>query len=522
MRVTLVFLNFDCPVGLSHGLAVLSAELRRAGHAVTLVHVSEVLDIPFDPADVTKRIAASHPDVVGLSFGTNHAWAARILTERIHQELPEAFLVCGGIHATIQPKEVLSWPGVDAVALGEADDGRFVALLDDLDSGRPPWRRVGFWFKEKVNGRGECRIHENPMAPPVDLDQGRHTMDLTLFDHARIITAKRGYADAISGRGCPFRCTYCHNEPVRRTLRSLWGSFPTVRKRPIDELIQELGEYRDRYGKWIRIFSFTDDVFPGPNRWTGRFFDAYRSAFDLPLVFCAAPPQVTDELATRATLAGTYMVRIGVESGSERVRRDILGRPFSNQVLRNAVQTLQRHQVNALTFFMLAMPGETPGEVLETFRLAASLQPDAIQISVFWPYPGTQLHDRAVALGLFDPADQYRGNYLGDSPLQWSHGQDRLYRRIRRISSAAVNASLHPKASFGSLVQRALDMPDEEWNQGGLSDIRRQIDAHQRDLLASGEFVYVSPFPDRPDLLLLAGRKRTRPLLNLPEEYIDS
>ncbi len=215
------------------------------------------------------------------------------------------------------------------------------------------------------------------------------------------------------------------------------------------------------------------------------------------------------------------MVRIGVESGSERIRRKVLGRPFGDDLLVRSVRNLHAHGVNALTFFMMAMPGETESDLFETFRCAARLRPDAVQLSVFWPYPGTKLHDQAVEEGLFDPQDQYRGNYLTDSPLSWPERQSRLYRRIRKLASCAINAKLHPKADFGAILDVALAMPDSEWDQGGMLELAARVDRHQRDILSTGAFVYVAPFADRPDVLLLAGRGRTRPLVNLPEDYVS-
>ncbi len=513
MRVLLVFLNFDCPVGLSHGLAVLGRELREAGHQVSLLHVSEVVGLPFEPYRIAALAAGFRPDAVGLSFGTNHAWAARVLVARLRERLPEVLILCGGIHATVAPGEVMAWEGVDAVALGEVDDGRLTSFLEDWEAGRVEADRPGFW----VRRRG--RILRGPMAPPVDLSRGSHRMDLTLFDHEGILAAKRGYADLISGRGCPFRCTYCHNEPVRQSLRAAWGPFPAVRKRPVAELVEELEEYRERYGRHIRVFSFTDDVFPAGRQWTREFLEAYSARFSIPLVYCAAPSQVSAELAEWSARANTYMVRIGVESGSERVRRRVLGRPFSDEIIASAVSVLQSRGVNVLAFFMLALPGETEKEVFETFRAAAALRPDALQFSVFWPYPGTTLHDQVVAEGLFDPRGQYRGNYLSDSPLAWPEDRRRLYARVRQLTVPAVNSFMHPKAGFGELLRRGLGMSEAEWEAGGREEVVAAAQARVLDLLADGVSVYAAPFQDRPDVLLLVGRSRARPLLNLPAEY---
>ena len=40
MRVLLIYPNLDCPIGVNHGLTMISGVLKQAGHETELVHVS--------------------------------------------------------------------------------------------------------------------------------------------------------------------------------------------------------------------------------------------------------------------------------------------------------------------------------------------------------------------------------------------------------------------------------------------------------------------------------------------------
>ena len=55
---------------------MLSAELKASGHSVELLHVNEQLGMPFDLVNIGQELTRRQPDVVGLSFGSNHAAAA--------------------------------------------------------------------------------------------------------------------------------------------------------------------------------------------------------------------------------------------------------------------------------------------------------------------------------------------------------------------------------------------------------------------------------------------------------------
>jgi radical SAM superfamily enzyme YgiQ (UPF0313 family) len=102
-----------------------------------------------------------------------------------------------------------------------------------------------------------------------------------------------------------------------------------------------------------------------------------------------------------AAMAGadfTY-VNIGLETGSERVRREVLRRHYSNEDIINAVQTARRHGLKVYFFNMIGLPGETYAEHLETVKVNRLCQPDGHHTLVFFPYPGTDLYLRCKEMG---------------------------------------------------------------------------------------------------------------------------
>ncbi|MFC1642220.1 B12-binding domain-containing radical SAM protein [Myxococcota bacterium] len=511
VRVSFVWLNHDTPVGFSHGLAALSAELKDAGHRVGLVHVNERLGLPFDLGRIGRRLQRQQPDVVGISFGSNHAASAGALARQVRKVLPGVWIVAGGVHTTLYPEQVMSWPEVDIAALGEADDYRLAEVLDDLERGRAPRQRAGFWYRRRA-------VIRNPMAPPVDLSRSR-AADWGLFDHRRILQLKRGWADVHGGRGCPGRCTYCFNQPMRRRYLDVLGGhagreLPYVRKRPLDIVLEELRQCQIRYGEHIRVFSFTDDQFIVGRRWLFEFLEAYAGTFRIPLVFLSSPGSIDREVAERCAAAGVYMVRLGIESGSARVRERVLGRPIPSSAIRRAVSSLQSNGVNAFAFQMLGIPGETMTEVWQTFRSAARLHLDAVKFSLFWPYPGTQLYELCQRKHLIRSGFEFVGNNIQDTPLRWPAERQRFLRRVAGFTDLAMNRFLDlPRTDhYAALLGRLRSMSDVEWEQGGAWALRHEADQLNRTLLQAGQSLYTAPFDDRPDILLLQGRTRLRAL----------
>ena len=206
VKVDFFFFTVDAPVGYSAGAAQLSQEVRDRGHDVRLNHVDGRVGLPWDPAALAARSAAWAPDVVALSFGSPHAGHARRLLAALQESLPAARVVVGGLHATLNPEEVAGWPGVTALGRGEAD-GTLADFVDAWARGEAIPDVPGFWIRQP-----DGRIVRRPMRLPPALD-GVGALDDTL-DYEAITRAGRGLASLSVTRGCPYRCSYCHNEAV--------------------------------------------------------------------------------------------------------------------------------------------------------------------------------------------------------------------------------------------------------------------------------------------------------------------
>jgi hypothetical protein len=92
--------------------------------------------------------------------------------------------------------------------------------------------------------------------------------------------------------------------------------------------------------------------------------------------------------------AGLYSVIVGVESGNERIRKEVLNRHMSNAQIENIFRWADELGIETWDFNMLGLPDETEENVRETIELNRRIRPDHVQISIFYPFPGTPLHER--------------------------------------------------------------------------------------------------------------------------------
>jgi radical SAM superfamily enzyme YgiQ (UPF0313 family) len=98
--------------------------------------------------------------------------------------------------------------------------------------------------------------------------------------------------------------------------------------------------------------------------------------------------------------AHVSFIHIGLESGSERVRREILHRNYSNEDVIRTVTQARAQGLRVSLFNLIGIPGETVADFEMTVRMNRICRPDWHYTSIFYPYPGTRLHSLCENRGL--------------------------------------------------------------------------------------------------------------------------
>lgn len=81
----------------------------------------------------------------------------------------------------------------------------------------------------------------------------------------------------------------------------------------------------------------------------------------------------------------------GVESGSEKIRREILRRPISDEMIISAFENAKRVGIKTFSYNMIGIPYETTEDIKKTIELNKKINPDEVQCTYFYPFPGTDL-----------------------------------------------------------------------------------------------------------------------------------
>lgn len=206
----------------------------------------------------------------------------------------------------------------DAICMGEGEDALF-EYIQSLRSDRNRYDMKNLCFIK------EGSIVLNPLRDRIeDLDSLPYP-DWELFYGPP--NNDVSYAEFLASRGCPFSCAYCAEE----RLRNLYQKRKIRFKSP-EHLIEEICAFRERYPNLSFIF-FQDDNLNLYKDWLTRFCDLYKKRIDIPFG-CNLHYNLIDE-ETVATLktAGCFRIHVGVETGNENLRKNILNKNISNATI---------------------------------------------------------------------------------------------------------------------------------------------------------------------------------------------
>ncbi|MEI8217691.1 MAG: radical SAM protein [Elusimicrobiota bacterium] len=399
-------------IGIPQGIAILSAVLTKEGHTVELFdttfikpasYLSEENKVMAGPAiykktpytledlvkddpvgDILKefhnKIAAFNPDLLAVStMTTNYDFALEII-KKLHCPCPVIF---GGVHPTISPDEVLAEKCIDMVCVGEGELA-IVELCKAMGKGGDIRPIKNIWTKDGKGG-----FYRNGQRPFVDMDT-LPCPDWSLFDERHLFRPFMGkvYKGGfyISSRGCPCGCTYCVNRTLRE-MSSTCGKYFRYQKPEIT--IAHLTTFKKKYGAtW---FKFGDDTFLlQPNENLTKLRDGLRP---LKIMFgCSVRPNtVNEEKVKLVKQMGCVAMSIGIESGNEKIRRNVLNRQISDIQIQNAFKIINEARIRISTFNLIGLPTESRENVFETIEFNRTLQVKSANVYVVYPFPGSHI-----------------------------------------------------------------------------------------------------------------------------------
>jgi len=342
--------------------------------------------------ELAKQVRDYNPDIVGITvLMDQYAKAGHITAKLVKNISNKIVTVLGGVYATANPKRAAKDENIDFVVVGE---GEFVfPQLVGYLSGACDLPERGICFKKngtnEFDDRGHSAFIKNLDTLP---KPAYHLIDFPSYaaqTNNRKSVDQPGaypYARIVTSRGCPEKCSFCQ-------VPSLQGSY--FRARTPDHVCDEIEWLKKDYG--IKSLIFDDDnLYTNPKRSKMMFKRMIERNLTMPWTSIAtAVFRLDEELIDLMVESGCRYIDIAIESGTERVTRDIVLKPLDFEHAKKMVRYAQKKGIFVAANFIIGFPTETWEEIRETIKFAEEIQVDYAKIFIAIPLRNTEMYDLA-------------------------------------------------------------------------------------------------------------------------------
>lgn len=359
--------------------------------------------------DLFIMFSKINPKVVGISVlmdkygitGHNVAEIAKSVDKEI-------ITVIGGVYATTNSLEVIKDKNLDYLIKGEGEYC-FKELLKFINGDKEDIPK-GVWYKNNEividGGRTDLITDLDKLPLPsydlIDFLKYANNVERNSVDRPSLLPFGR----VLTSRGCNQKCIFCQVEQIAGLK---------YRGRSANNVLDEIEWLKKVYG--IRSFIIDDDNFLTNRKRAKELFEGLiKRKINLPWkAIAVAAFLLDDELMELMKKSGCEYIDIAIESGSERVLKEIINKPVTRKKIIEVVNAANKNDIFIAANFVIGFPGETWDEIRESLKFAEEINVDYVKIFNAIPLNNTKLYTLAkesnALLPGFDPSN-----------VDWKHG----------------------------------------------------------------------------------------------------
>ncbi len=364
------------------GISYISSVLKHKNHVTDLFVYTKYTK----EEDLDNCINEFKPSLICFTAVFREFKTICSIANHIKTAYSSVLLLAGGPHVSLNPEDAIK-ENFDFICVGEGEYP-ISELTERLDTGSEIRGIKNLWIKTE-NG-----VEKNITRPFIQALDELPFPDRTMWQKWIFV---KSIHSILLGRGCPYDCTYCCNHALRNISN---GKY--VRLRSPGNIIAEIDELVNQFPDITNIQLEVEAINLDINFLNAfcRKLKEYNKTLDKKITYCAnfriIPSQDISTIFEQLYKANITKLNIGLESGNERIRKEVMKRNYSNQDVVNIVNVAKKFGFSIMLYIMLGLPTETETEFLETLRLTEECNPNIIQLSIFCPYPGTELYEYCI------------------------------------------------------------------------------------------------------------------------------
>lgn len=437
--------------GVSLGVCYLASYIKKYGHEAELVFEHNTFSNMYVKVPFMKKIEkivdntinvviSKNPDIVAFSVATaEYQWALEMagkIKSRIN--VPVIF---GGFHPTILPEKCITNKQVDMICRGEGE-APLADLLNGMQNGRIDYSIKNMWFKKDGN------IIKNELRPLIENLDSLPFPDMDLIFKYFPEFWKREIGFVLASRGCPFGCSYCGNAAYNEIYKN---KGKILRLRSPDNVIKECVCLKTKYR--VKKIHFQDDLFASNTPWLEEFIPKYNKFIKLPFTCLGHPKVMSRRNIELLKEGGCRLTIIGVQSGSERIRKEIFYRNETNEEIACFAGDCHEMKLNFSFNHIFDAPTDDEKEIMKSAEFYNSVRPKIIDSYCLVYFPKAEIIKTAIKEKILTEKDQIEieeGNFKG---LHQGGFYNVFGRYYQRYSLLFVLIPLLPRKMVGSILK---------------------------------------------------------------------
>jgi len=378
----IAFISMDPKGAPLRGAGYVAASIPSEHKVVFYCMMNPSSDIKY--ITLPKSVVDEKYDIIMVSTMTTlYSDASRLIRDiKSVKDIP---ILMGGVHPMVVGPKLLEDNGdIDYLCIGEGES----FVKDFLNN----YGKDSLFEINNLAYTKDGQVYSNPLSQPEDLSK-LPLFPLHLF---RRPINPGGIMPITATRGCPHSCTYCCNS----TFLKMYGKS-YIRYRPIEHVIDELKHLRNNYV--FKLFNFGDDMMLTDIKYVEKLFTLLKSELNVPYGCMARAENINERSIELFQKTGCKHVGLGIECGDEKFRRKYLNRFVSNDQIKKAFRLLKKAGIKTAAFNMIGWPfgnDDTLTKITADFN--KEVAPDFVQVTWFYPFPGTKLYDHCVNNDLID------------------------------------------------------------------------------------------------------------------------
>ncbi|HAF96498.1 MAG: hypothetical protein A2X34_01290 [Elusimicrobia bacterium GWC2_51_8] len=358
------------------GLLYLASFIKQKHDVVVLDMILSGQTVQDLPA-ILKTIK---PDMVGITAVIGLWASALTIFKKIKSLAPSIYTVVGGPNVTYFTKETFSHKEIDYFIVGYGQRP-LMDLCNKLASGKTVegiencFVQGASYTRFDVVYSDECNLDKFPLP------------DRTFTPHLQYripFCPENPATTMITSMGCPYKCAFCT------------AARPPVYIRDTGGIIDELAEIH-RLG--IKSVLFQDELFTVNGKRVKEVCEAIiNRGIHLHWTIKSRIDRIEPWMPELMKKAGCFNIHFGIESGNDTTLKR-MKKGYTRDKIRATINLVKNTGLSATGNFMLAYPGESKEDILQTINFAKELDLNLAQFMLTIDSPGSELFEEAIMVG---------------------------------------------------------------------------------------------------------------------------